>query len=192
MNKATFDPAVNIDLYFRKGRNGEKEFIFSDADGNDYPLTDTFEIRADFEIELTVEDNKIILSVDEEEVDSVRSSYFYEIVNTTTGKTWICGNAYFTETQSEEVTDFTEVTIVLNGEPVEVTLNAGTADPVEHFKGNWDASSNTFPGDETTIAGDFWRFTVGGTLDGGVWPAKTIAFALIDEPGQDPDNWRLL
>jgi hypothetical protein len=126
MNKATFDPAINIDLYFRKGRNGEKEFSFFTGEGEDrvgYPLTDTFEIRADFEIELTVEDNKLIMSVDEEEVDGVRNSYFYEIVNTTTGKTWICGNAYFTETQSAEITDTQDVTIVLEGEPVLVTIN---------------------------------------------------------------------
>ena len=131
MNKATFDPAVNIDLYFRKGRNGEKDLRFftgAGEDREDYLLTDTFEIRADFDIDLTIEDNKIILSVDEEEVDGVRSSYFYEIVNTTTGKTWICGNAYFTETQSAEISDFEDVTILLEGEPVTVIINEAGGD----------------------------------------------------------------
>lgn len=192
MKRATFDPAVNIDLYFRKGRNGEKEFRFFNAAGDEYPLTDTFEIRADFEIVLTVEDNKIILTVEDEEVEGVRSSYFWEIVNTTTGKTWFCGNAIFTETQSEEITDFTDVTIVLEGEPVEVTINEVGGDGVDHYKGGWDASGDEFPGDEDTLEGDYWKFTAGGTLDGGDWPSKTIAMALTDEPGQDPDNWRLL
>lgn len=191
MKKSTFDPAVNLDLYFRKGRDGEKEFRFFDEDGEDYPLTDEFEIRCDFDIEIEIEDNILRLVVDGDQVETVRDSYFYEIVNTTKNKTYFTGTAHFTDTTSAEVEDVTNVTIVLEGEPVEVTINESGGDATEHFKGGYDASTNTFPGDADTIAGDFWRFTVGGTLDGGIWPAKTIAMALIDNPGQDPDNWRL-
>lgn len=192
MRKATFDPAVNLDLYFRKGRDGEKEFRFFDSEGNDYNLLDEFEIRADFEIELTQLDNVITLTVVGEQVENVRNGYFYEIVNTTTNRTWFVGTAHFTDTTSAEVEHMVEVTVVLEGEPVEVTINeAGGESATEHFKGGYDASTNLFPGDADTEAGDFWRFTVGGALDGGNWPAKTIAIALIDNPGQDPDNWRL-
>jgi hypothetical protein len=191
MKKATFDPAVNLDLYFRKGRSGEKEFRFFDAAGEEYELGDTFSIRCDFDIALVVEDNKIILTIQGEDVEDVRATYFYEIVNVTTLRTWFTGTAHFTDTTAAEIEDITNVTIVLEGEPVEVTINEGGGDATEHYKGGFDASGNTFPGDEDTEASDFWRFTVGGTLDGGNWPAKTIAIALIDNPGQDPDNWRL-
>jgi hypothetical protein len=65
------------------------------------------------------------------------------------------------------------------------------------FRGAYDASGNTYPasGGSGTAgairAGDEWYFSVGGTLDGGLWPIKTIAKALVDTPGQTDANWRL-
>lgn len=192
MKKATFDPAQNLDLYFRKARNGSKEFRFFDADGDPHVLADDFELICDFEAELTKLDNVLTFAVTEEGTENVKPSYFWEIVNTTTGRTWLCGTAFFTDTLSAEVTDTNDITIILEGEAVEVTISESGGSGVEHFQGGFDASVNIFPGDVDTLAGDFWRFTVGGTLDGEVWPAKTIAIALIDNPGQDPANWRLI
>jgi hypothetical protein len=195
MFKATFDSAVNLDLYFRKNRNGSKVFRFFDADGVEYELTDEFEFRADFDLTLVIQNgNEWLLSVLAAGVDEVRNSYFYEIVNTTTGKTWFCGTAYFTDSYSSDIQNTTDVTLYLEGDPVEVTLLEAPAGGggIEHFQGGFDASGNTFPGDADTVAGDWWRFTVGGSPDGTFWPAKTFAYALTDNPGQDPDNWRLI
>jgi hypothetical protein len=67
----------------------------------------------------------------------------------------------------------------------------------QYFRGAYDASGNTYPasggsGVSGAIkAGDEWYFSVAGTLDGGLWPVKTIAKALIDTPGQTDANWRL-
>jgi hypothetical protein len=69
------------------------------------------------------------------------------------------------------------------------------------FRGAWDASGNIYPEEPTTTgsnadgsiaAGDEWKITVAGTLDGGLWPVKTIVKALVDNPGQTDANWRLI
>lgn len=122
MRKATFDPAINLDLYFRKGRSGEKEFRFFIAEVA-YPLEDTFEIRTDFDIALEVEDNILRLIVVGEDLEEVRASYFYEIVNTITNRTWFTGTAHFTDTNSHEIADTTDVEINLEGEIIQVTIN---------------------------------------------------------------------
>jgi hypothetical protein len=68
-------------------------------------------------------------------------------------------------------------------------------------RGVWDASVNTFPdpdettgsaNDDTFRAGDYWFFSVAGTVDGELWPIGTMAIAKIDAPGQTAANWRLL
>jgi hypothetical protein len=123
MRKATFDPAINLDLYFRKGRNGEKEFRFFDSEGVAYPLDDEFEVRSDFEITIAKLDNVLTLAVVGEQVKEVRNSYFYEIVNTTTNRTWFAGKAHFTDTTSAEVADTTDIEINLEGEIIQVTIN---------------------------------------------------------------------
>lgn len=122
MRKATFDPAINLDLYFRKGRNGEKEFRFFNG-GVAYPLDDEFEVRADFEIAIAKLDNVLTLTVVGEQVEKVRNSYFYEIVNITRNKTWFAGKSHFTDTTSAEVADATDIEINLEGEIIQVTIN---------------------------------------------------------------------
>jgi len=190
--RVTCDPAKNLDLYFRKRRAGSKEFIFKNSDGTNHNLTDTFEFRSGFPVDLTVLDNKITFDIDEEQSDTKNDSYFWELVNTVTKRTWLCGTSYLTQGNSAEEDEQITITIDLEGETVEVTINeAGSGEGTEHFKGTWDASGDTFPGDADTVAGDWWVFTIGGTLDGGDWPAKTISTALTDNPGQDTDNWRL-
>jgi hypothetical protein len=122
--KATFDPAVNLDLYFREARNGSKEFRFFN-NGEPYELEDDFELRVDFGSELTKLNNSLTWEVTEEDTADVRRSYFWEIVNTTNGKTWLCGTAYFTETLSAEVTDSTDIEINLEGEIINITIIEG-------------------------------------------------------------------
>lgn len=189
MKKATLDPSVNLDLYFRKGRDGSKEFRFFSGDVA-YMLEDSFEFRSSFETTLVKENNILTLSVEGDDLENARRSSFYELVNVTKNKTWLCGTAYFTDDSSAEITDSEDITIVLEGEPVVININeSGGSD---HYKGGWDASGDTFPGDENTLEGDFWKLTVGGTLDGVFWQVKTLVMALSDNPGQDADNWRMI
>jgi len=69
---------------------------------------------------------------------------------------------------------------------------------VNHFRGAYDASGNTYPasGGSGTAgaiqAGDHWYMSViDSGLDGGPWVLKTILLALTDAPGQDVSKWRL-
>jgi len=95
---------------------------FLDSLGAPYDLTGiTFEFRAAFIASLVVSTNTITISILETEPVS-RESYFWEIVNTVTKKTWLCGTAYFTSDNSSEVEDTGPITIELNGELVQITI----------------------------------------------------------------------
>lgn len=80
---------------------------------------------------------------------------------------------------------------------VKTVVNANALAMV-NFRGAFDASVNALPssggsGDLGVIkAFNAWYFSVGGNINGEFWPAKTIAIALVDNPGQDDANWRLL
>jgi microcystin-dependent protein len=68
----------------------------------------------------------------------------------------------------------------------------------ENLRGGYDASSNTFPtaggtGSAGAIeAGNYWYITVQGTLGGEVVPVDSSITALINAPGQTPDNWLIV
>ncbi len=67
-------------------------------------------------------------------------------------------------------------------------------------RGAWDASTNLYPaagsGSGTAgaiTAGDYWYFSSPATnIDSSYWPVKTLAISLIDTPGQDSANWKLI
>lgn len=120
--RASFDPAKNLNLFFRKGRNGSKVFTFLTPDDQLYELTDEFEFRSAFNVGLSVEDNRMTLEFDESQTVK-RDSCFWEIINVTTMRTWLCGTAFFTDTLSAEVDDVEEITIALNGEQVTIIIN---------------------------------------------------------------------
>jgi hypothetical protein len=196
--KATFDPAQNLDLYFRRGRNGSKLFSFFDSGGLPFSLEGLeFEFKSGFGVTLTILDNTLEISIADTENPRADSD-FWELINTTFGKTWLCGTAYFTSALSAAATDIENITIVENGEPINITLSDSGSGGVEHYRGPYDASTNLYPDDggsgaEGVIqAGDRWYFSVGGTFEGVPWQAKTLAEALVDDPGQDSNNWRLI
>ncbi len=56
----------------------------------------------------------------------------------------------------------------------------------EHFKGDYDASVDSLPDETGLIAGDFYRFSVGGDIDGEPFPANTLAYYFA------PGVWRLI
>jgi hypothetical protein len=196
--KATFDPAQRLDLYFRKFRDGSKTFIFRNEDGSAYSLEGLeFEIRG-IEAALDALDNELEITVDGE-ANPRSDSDFWELICTTFGKTWLCGTAFFTEALPAIINDVENITINLEGEPVIITISdAGNSAGVNYFRGVYDASDDTYPeeggsGPDGEIeAGNRFYFSPGGNFEGVPWPAKTLAEALIDNPGQDANNWRLI
>lgn len=62
-------------------------------------------------------------------------------------------------------------------------------------RGNFDASSNTFPAaggsgsGGAVLKGDLWTISVAGTLGGTAVTPGDIVRALTDAPGQTPSNW---
>lgn len=130
LKKASFDPAQNLDLFFRKGRNGSKVLTFLDSLGAAYDLTGIdLQFRAAFDVTETILTNTITLDI-LSTANIHRETYFWELYNATSGKTWLCGTAHFTETNSAEVDNDVNITIELNGELVEITINesGGTGD----------------------------------------------------------------
>lgn len=178
MKKATFDPARNLDLYFRKGMNGSKVFRFFDANEDDYDLTgQTFAFRSGFAVTLVVDENTINFSIDEDEVIS-RGVYFWSLVNTTTGQTWLCGNAIFTDTQANEITETENITINLTGEIIEVTISLSGSD---NYRGDWDPTGDVLP--TTAVSGYRWRLTENYKSIG----AGSTIEAAVDNPASDSD-----
>jgi len=64
-----------------------------------------------------------------------------------------------------------------------------------HDRGNFDASSNTFPAaggsgsGGAVLKGDLWTISVAGTLGGTAVTPGDIVRALVDTPGQTASNW---
>jgi len=94
------------------------------------------------------------------------------------------------------------VTDLINA--IATSIGGATVDTV-HFKGDWDASGNTFPEDSDLIgsgssgeikAGDMFKISVSGTLkdqdeDNADVIVNIVIMALIDSPGQLGANWRI-
>lgn len=142
--KATFDPAKNLDLYFRKGRNGSKVFNFYNTDGSDHDLTgQEFEFKAPFNVSVSVDSNTITFEFSEEEVIK-RDNYFWQLVNKTESRTWLCGTAFFTSDLSANINDTEDIIININGETINITISS----PGSSLE-NWDMSTDLFPSGST-------------------------------------------
>lgn len=75
-------------------------------------------------------------------------------------------------------------------------LGGGGGGGTEHWRGAYNASGNTYPeaGSGSGVggaiqAGDHYYLSVGGTLNGDVWNAGAMLWALTDTPGQTNSNW---
>lgn len=144
MKKATFDPSKNLDLYFRKNRNGSVQLSFFSG-GIDYDISAlVFVFRSDFDVAVSSATNVLTLTFSKD-TEIKRSSYLWELYNETSGKTWLSGTAYFTESLSAEVEDTTEFEININSDQVEITINGGIGSGIPI---NWNfATSGVSPGD---------------------------------------------
>jgi len=73
----------------------------------------------------------------------------------------------------------------------------GAVTTPSYYRGFYDASGNTYPatggsgGGGAILAGDQFRLSVGGTLNGVTWVENTMLLANIDAPGQVDANWRI-
>lgn len=127
MKRTTLDPSKNLDLYLRRNRNGQKVLNFYEADGvTPYDLAGMdFEFRGVPDMTVTYEaPNKLLFDIPSTST-ARRSAYFWELINLTDVKTWLCGQAYFTESLSNEGDDSTDISIVLEGETINISITAG-------------------------------------------------------------------
>lgn len=121
--KASFDPSRNLDLYFRRKRNGSIDLTFMSG-GVPYDLTSVdLVFRSDFDVSTSINSNVATLSFSES-TDINRSTYFWELYNVTSGKTWLSGTAYFTEGLSAEADDNQSIEININGDQVAIEINS--------------------------------------------------------------------
>ena len=87
-------------------------------------------------------------------------------------------------------TDANEVKTVVNANALAMWNHRGDYDQSEN--------DNEFPDSDGSGSGgviqafNTWITTTTATFDGEEWPPKTILIAIINQPGQDPDNWRLI
>jgi hypothetical protein len=162
------DSAGSLALYFRKGMPSvPKTFSFFNEDETDYDLS-ALEFEMNFKDEehsatnlfrlingdgLTINENNITFEVSAARSLLGKDFTWWELRETTTNRTWLCKKgAYFFYGDPVEFSDTTEVTVRLQGDTVNVTISTGSS--VDHWRGGWDASGNTFP-------------TTGGSGDGG-------------------------
>jgi len=90
--RATFDPARNLDLYFRKSRDGSKTFRFINADGTPYDFAgQEFRFISGFAVTLSFNANDMVADITAATSAVKRDSYYWELYNVTTKQTWLAG-----------------------------------------------------------------------------------------------------
>jgi hypothetical protein len=139
--KISGDPAGAQEIVLRKSRNAVIIFDFINADGSDYPVSDDFVLR--IKQDSRSEDNLLELSIGDglEFVDDNIHANFteenstidqykcvYELINLTSGQTWIASKIYFNTGEPIENTT-SEVTSTINlGDQIiqcSITIAAG-------------------------------------------------------------------
>jgi hypothetical protein len=137
MKKATFDPAKRLDLYFRINRNGSKAFVFKNSEGEARSLAyEEFEFnikeysggRISISIPLTISENILTAEITEALSRVNEGEYYYELIRSDIGKTWLNGKAIFHNGVFDGVDNDTEdITISETGETIEITvMESGT------------------------------------------------------------------
>lgn len=121
--KASFDPSRNLDLYFRRKRNGSIDLTFM-SEGSAYDLSGVaLSFISAFDVTTSINENVVTLLFSEN-TEITRSTYFWELYNSTSGKTWLSGTAYFTEGLSAEAEDHQTIDININGDQVAIEINS--------------------------------------------------------------------
>lgn len=102
---------------------------------------------------------------------------------------------YLTGTQASNIaasktkTDLITVTVPANLDTMQSDIAAFSGGMT--YRGNWDASTNVFPGGGVGSNGDYWYCSVGGTVDTVVFDAGDSIVALVNNPSisQFNGNW---
>lgn len=135
MSAINFDPAIELNLFFRIARTSSRTLIFSDENGNGYDISSidwSLKIKRRDNTDLmsltigsglTVESNELIISVSDSDTDKPPGLYYWELVNNTTKQTWFYGNAYFINKQNPNSDNDLDVTVNLTGTLVKVTIS---------------------------------------------------------------------
>lgn len=136
MNKATFDPASPLLIYFRCARNGSLDFVFLDENGNPYSLIyddvefNLYEHEGDkipiFSLVIgsgisIVSTGRVRATVTKALTNINEGQYYYELYRPDLGKTWIADYAIFHNGRFDGVLNEATVT-VLDGTN-QVTIN---------------------------------------------------------------------
>jgi len=157
--QATFDPAKRLDLYFRCNRSGSKDFVFAYSDGTPYSFIYqefTFNIyRSQGErkvlitLPLVYASNTLTTSITKALSNINEGEYYYELYNTNTEETWLCGDANFHNGKFDGVsTDSNALTVQINGETIAISVSAvsGSSNGVQSIVAGTNVSvDNTDP-----------------------------------------------
>jgi hypothetical protein len=136
MNKATFDPANPLVLYFRIARNGTLDFVFLDANGNPYSLIyDDVELhvyqnegdkKPVFSLVMgsgmsVVSTGRIRATVTAAITNINEGQYYYELYRPDLGKTWLADYAIFHNGRFDGLQQ-SSVDVIVNDGTQEVTI----------------------------------------------------------------------
>jgi len=177
MKEAAFDPARRLDLHFRCNRAGSKNFVFTYSDGTLYSFIYqefTFNIyryqgekKVLFTLPLIYVSNTLTASITKALSNINQGEYYYELYNTDTEETWLCGNAFFHNGNFDGVSSDTEgVTVSISGEVINITL---AVTPASGGGGGGGGSGGSFAGfykSATSVAGTI-SVTAGSGAAGG-------------------------
>lgn len=158
--QATFDPAKRLDLYFRCNRAGSKDFVFTYSNGSAYSFIYqefTFNIYRNqgerkvlITLPLVYASNTLTASITKSLSNINEGEYYYELYNTDTEETWLCGDANFHNGKFDGVNaDQNSVTVSIDGETIAITLEVTPASSSQN-SATWGSITGTLS-DQTDL-----------------------------------------
>jgi hypothetical protein len=218
MAQAILDTSGKLDLYFRVARVGSKLLTFL-HNGSAYSLAGrTFQLNIKNGPNsvlnvvqllsgsgLTILNNTIAIATTELQSLIAEHVYYWELYETVTKQTWLCGKACFTKREPPALNDSASVTVKLDPDTVVINIGNISAIPesYHYIPRDWDNTENKFPdagGSGTSGAIEKFNFFIG--IGTGAWDVLglgseqindgAIFIAKIDNPGQTPANWRYI
>jgi hypothetical protein len=132
MKLARFDSAELLNIQIRCERNSLAVFEFVNEDSSPYDLQGDWQLffktspeqRDVLRLNGTIEDNKLEFEFTEENTLIPQYTYYYELLNTTTGKTWLHGDAIAVKGKFKGKTD-NKVIVSEEETLIQITVTAG-------------------------------------------------------------------
>lgn len=137
MKAITFDPSRSITMYARRARAGLKNFRFRKTDGSPFELVgyefeffvkkylDSDDKMISIDLQISGDyDNELAVELTAEDTDVDPGTFHWQIVNKTNSRTWLNGPFKLHTGNFDAFNeDLQDITINLEGEVVEVTIN---------------------------------------------------------------------